>query len=381
VGWDSHWPSLVPIQTKGTKTPLFLIHGMDGGVFYFHNLATALGDDQPVYGLQAQGMDGNSLPLLTVEEMATLYLRELRGVQPEGPYQLAGYCFGAEIALQIVRKLRAAGQDVSFFAAIDKAIVRPELHLAPRAPAIRRQEGEAVHWHLKADGWQEWEAWLASVDCDDELSDKERLALREVWEKQGLNHGFEVFVTAMTLVQGQVKQNPALAASWAVWLQPWLPADVTSLHFADTALLSPLHQRIRDWLQGFLSGLEDPRVREECARWWYLLMLKEIPSLHDAYKPVEYEGDTRGHQAAHRFADWKNRIENPFRFFEGDLLLLQTRELSGDGEDPTRGWKECCTGEIDLTILPCNHDELFRDPHVQIMAQAIQTYLSKESET
>ena len=74
--------SLVPIQSEGTKPPLFSVHGHMGEIFYCRNLARALGADQPLYGLRSQGLGGEA-PHHTVEEMAVHYLKEIRTVQPK----------------------------------------------------------------------------------------------------------------------------------------------------------------------------------------------------------------------------------------------------------------------------------------------------------
>src|SRR5205814_66593 len=79
-------------------------------------LATALGEEQPFYGLQARGLYGGARPLTTVEAMAEHYLAELRSVQAHGPYQLAGYCFGAIVAFDMAQRLVGDGEEVAFLA-------------------------------------------------------------------------------------------------------------------------------------------------------------------------------------------------------------------------------------------------------------------------
>jgi thioesterase domain-containing protein len=51
--------------------------------------------------------------------MADEYLRELRTLQPQGPYYLTGYCGGGIIAFEMARKLRASGQVVALLALLD----------------------------------------------------------------------------------------------------------------------------------------------------------------------------------------------------------------------------------------------------------------------
>jgi acyl carrier protein len=52
------WSPLVPIQPAGSKPPFFCIHPIFGTVFPYYQLAYCLGFDQPFYGLQPLGLDG-----------------------------------------------------------------------------------------------------------------------------------------------------------------------------------------------------------------------------------------------------------------------------------------------------------------------------------
>src|SRR5205807_6894315 len=72
--------------------------------------------DQPLYGLQSRGLYGGAPPLRTVEKMASQYLTEMRQVHPEGPWRLAGYCFGTIVAFELAQRLVAAGETVELVA-------------------------------------------------------------------------------------------------------------------------------------------------------------------------------------------------------------------------------------------------------------------------
>ncbi|SMP68490.1 amino acid adenylation domain-containing protein [Neorhodopirellula lusitana] len=117
--WQPTWQCLVPIQERGSKPPLFCVHAAGGNVLLYRDLARHLGDDQPVYGLQAKGLDGKQPVLTTVEEMAAEYVAEIRKIQPTGPYNLAGYCLGGTIAYEVAQQLMAANQRVAVLALFD----------------------------------------------------------------------------------------------------------------------------------------------------------------------------------------------------------------------------------------------------------------------
>jgi len=118
-GWAPSWSSLVPIQPLGSKRPIFFVHGAGGTVIIYRDLARHLGADQPLYGLQAQGLDGKQSCLTTVEEMASHYLAAIRTIQPEGPYLLGGLSFGGTVAFEMARQLQSKGQQVDLLALLD----------------------------------------------------------------------------------------------------------------------------------------------------------------------------------------------------------------------------------------------------------------------
>ncbi|MCJ8281726.1 MAG: thioesterase domain-containing protein, partial [Rivularia sp. ALOHA_DT_140] len=110
---------LVPIQSKGSKPPLFFIPGVLGTILFLNNLASHLGQDQPFYGLQALGSGEGAEPLTKVEEMAECYIEAIQSVQPQGPYFLAGYSFGGQVAFEMCQQLQSQGYEVAFLAILD----------------------------------------------------------------------------------------------------------------------------------------------------------------------------------------------------------------------------------------------------------------------
>jgi amino acid adenylation domain-containing protein len=162
----SRWTSLVPIQSNGSRTPIFCVHGGAGTILHLQPLARRLGSEQPFYGLQSRGLYGGAPPLRTVEEMAEHYLRELRTVQPRGPFRLAGYCFGSIVAFDIAQQLVAEGEEVELLAVFNgpspvwlrtfhsiggQPSRRAQRTATPHRPPVQRVAGVLVsprkQWH------------------------------------------------------------------------------------------------------------------------------------------------------------------------------------------------------------------------------------------
>jgi len=113
------WSPLVAIQPAGSRPPFFCFHGAGGNVLSYRQLSMHLGPDQPFYGLQCQGLDGSCPPLTRIEDMAALYVKEIRRVQRHGPYFLGGYCMGGTLAFEAAQQLHAAGEPIALLALFD----------------------------------------------------------------------------------------------------------------------------------------------------------------------------------------------------------------------------------------------------------------------
>ncbi|MDZ8034723.1 amino acid adenylation domain-containing protein [Nostoc sp. DedSLP04] len=113
------WSALVEIQKGNSKYPFFCLPGGGGNVLYLHNLARYLGENQTFYGLQAPGLNGESEPLICVEDMAAYYIQAIKTVQPEGPYFLGGHSFGGIVAYEMAQQLIKSGNEVALVAILD----------------------------------------------------------------------------------------------------------------------------------------------------------------------------------------------------------------------------------------------------------------------
>lgn len=109
---DSEWKSLVAIKKTGSKPPLYIVHGGGLNILPFYAVAREMDREQPVFGIQAKGLDGVEQPLDTVEAIASQYLAEILQQNPDGPYFLAGYSLGGIIAFEMASQLKRMGKSV-----------------------------------------------------------------------------------------------------------------------------------------------------------------------------------------------------------------------------------------------------------------------------
>ena len=136
-GTAEAWPLLIKLRAAAQPRKLFLVHPGGGVLWNYMHLIHYLPPDIGVYGIQARGLDGLAAPHESLEAMAADYIAELRAVQPEGPYLLAGHSFGGVIAFEMARQLLHDGEKIGFLGMFDS--VAP-LSNSSHEPADERRE-------------------------------------------------------------------------------------------------------------------------------------------------------------------------------------------------------------------------------------------------
>jgi acetoacetyl-CoA synthetase len=110
---------LVRLKEGKGISPLFVVHGIGGTVMELSGLGKLIQTDNPVYAIQARGLDGAEPPLESVEDMAAYYVEAVRQHQPHGPYLLCGYSFGGLVALEMCRQLKQEQGEIGLLLMID----------------------------------------------------------------------------------------------------------------------------------------------------------------------------------------------------------------------------------------------------------------------
>ena len=124
---------VVPLRTGRGGVPFFCVTGAGAPALSLRALTDAI-DDRDVYTIQARGLEERAFPDRSIEAAARRYLREIRALQPTGPYTLGGYSFGGLVAFEMASRLRAAGEDVTLLVLLDTTAPRGS-RLVEHAPA------------------------------------------------------------------------------------------------------------------------------------------------------------------------------------------------------------------------------------------------------
>ncbi|UCE20065.1 MAG: amino acid adenylation domain-containing protein [Gemmatimonadota bacterium] len=122
------WSCLVPVQPGGTKVPFFCAAPAAGEAIGFANLARCLGSEQPFYGLELPTPVG-ALSDPRIEDMAAECIREIKTLQPEGPYLLGGACMGGLVAFEMACQLHQQGNEIAVLVLLDSSQPAPLITL------------------------------------------------------------------------------------------------------------------------------------------------------------------------------------------------------------------------------------------------------------
>jgi acetoacetyl-CoA synthetase len=181
--------SLPTLSVPISNSPIFVAHGLGDTVMGLLQLASHLQVSNPIYGMQARGLDGLDEPLDRIEDMAEFHLRAIRQLQPHGPYMLVGYSLGGLVTFEIARHLCRDGEKIALLAMLDSYPHRTRLPTRQHARLLLRlaKERAASFIHLRGHDLrsQVGEGSNASASDQPPLDEGAALALQRVKEYQG----------------------------------------------------------------------------------------------------------------------------------------------------------------------------------------------------
>ncbi|MFR9752328.1 amino acid adenylation domain-containing protein, partial [Nocardia sp. 004] len=148
---------LLPIRTRvphdtTAAEPLFCLHPMYGLSWCYAGLARYAPANTPIFGLQSPALSEEDYLPVSLAEMAHRYVREIRAVQPQGPYRLLGWSLGGVLAHAVATELQADGAEIELLAMLDS---HPDIDITDFRAAIRAalaELGIGVDALLPSDG-------------------------------------------------------------------------------------------------------------------------------------------------------------------------------------------------------------------------------------
>lgn len=144
------WSSLVPIKPSGSKPPIYLVHGVAANITNYYKLIDHVDPDQPLYGLQAKGLNGIDTPNEGLENIAAHYVNEIIEHNPNGPYHIGGYSFGGYVAYEMAQQLIKMGKNMGQLIIFDTSVeIQQEASHASLVSKIKKELAKRqTEWQL-----------------------------------------------------------------------------------------------------------------------------------------------------------------------------------------------------------------------------------------
>jgi amino acid adenylation domain-containing protein/FkbM family methyltransferase len=117
-GGDAELQVLLPIRTGGDDRPIFFLHPGIGLAWCYFGFGRYL-HGTPLYSIQSRAVAGIEHMATSMHEMAVDYLRQVRAVQPTGPYRFVGWSFGGNIAHAMATMLAEQGEVTELLGVLD----------------------------------------------------------------------------------------------------------------------------------------------------------------------------------------------------------------------------------------------------------------------
>jgi acyl-CoA synthetase (AMP-forming)/AMP-acid ligase II/thioesterase domain-containing protein/NAD(P)-dependent dehydrogenase (short-subunit alcohol dehydrogenase family)/acyl carrier protein len=330
-GNSASWSPLVAIQPNGSKPPLFCVHGAGGNVLMYRELIPYLQPDQPLYGLQALGLDGMDSPLAKLEEIAEIYVQEIVNVQPQGPYFLVGLSAGGVIAFEMAQILRKQGQEVALLGLIDThGPGYPEF-----LPAIPRLISILPHVFLHfVSKIPNQLTKLTKAKSTPTSSLKHSEASSTANPPHHSNQKPDQELIDEDLSTDNRRDLPKNISSWKDFLEHF---SLWMLQFTPWAFVVP-----RFYLN---SGQSIPSKLQKVKEANVRAML--------AYKPQIYPGSA--------------------------ILFRATKQPPGCYPDPELGWHDFIDGKIKIYDVPGYHGEslLYRKESLEVLGKCLKSFMDK----
>lgn len=266
------WSSLVPIKPEGSKPPIYVIHGVAANITNYFKLIDHVDKDQPIYGLQAKGLNGLDSPNVGLENIAAHYVNEILAHNPEGPYHIGGYSFGGYVAFEMARQLIAKNKPMGKLIIFDTSVDpmddnapktgllemiskefnkrKVEMQLLVEAPnTFRTTKGRMIK--------RKTENLLTKIGLQKDKSPLDRNAIikkiKNINKDAMINYTLKPILTDMVLFKARIKLAPVSEEKyygWAPYVNTIQVIDIDGDHNSmfDLPFVGPFASKLQDVL-------------------------------------------------------------------------------------------------------------------------------------
>lgn len=125
---------LIQGKARSTETPLFLATDGSGSVAAYIHLPP-LPQGRRIYALESPFLEVPEDYTLTVQEMAEVFIKSIRRIQPHGPYLIGGWSAGSIYAYEIAYRLASIGEKIIGLILMDMRVPHsvPDAEVVPMA--------------------------------------------------------------------------------------------------------------------------------------------------------------------------------------------------------------------------------------------------------
>lgn len=124
---ETNTPNLILLNNHNTCTveaekdvpnAIFLIHPASGNTLCYRELSGFLGTDKPIYAIEQTAFSSEN-STKSLNDLARIYLEQIKIIQPHGPYTLIGWSMGGVIAHEMAYLLEAEREEIAFLGLFD----------------------------------------------------------------------------------------------------------------------------------------------------------------------------------------------------------------------------------------------------------------------
>ena len=317
-------PPLIVMKSKGLRAPFFWMHDGTGTLFVYKYLTPRLQIDRPLYGFQINDAGTLSNPSMMIREMAEEYAENIQRVQPQGPYNIGGFCIGGILALETARTLKEAGEKIEKLAIIS--------------------------------------SYKPPILIDDEVFMLPYLFTKEFFIPED-RAGFEFNATEVT---GMMRELRRLRedGSYGKSLSKLLEILFESEPFRETPIATSYKRMAELTLDMRLKRIRDAAMKIE-NHLFHRMDLEELKSMFQLFKTsiaavTGYEFTPYGDEILLFYP--LDYIESYQWFFGGsEVILASWREVAGDN--------------LRAFEIPGTHQTCLDEPHVDVLAKKLNSVL------